>query len=43
MLYRYVNRTDLKLIMNDLLYLKDDQIKDFIDVNHFAGIQYFTK
>jgi len=36
MLYRYVNITDLKLIMNDLLYLKDDQIKDFIEKIFYA-------
>ena len=36
MLYRYVNITDLKLIMNDLLYLKDDQIKDFIEQIFYA-------
>ncbi len=31
MLDRYVNITDPKQIMKDLLYLKDDQIKDFIE------------
>ena len=28
---RYVNITDPKQIMRDLLYLKDEQIKDFIE------------
>ena len=31
MLDRYVNITDPKQITKDLLYLKDDQIKDFIE------------
>ena len=31
MLDRYVNITDPKQLMRDLLYLKDDQIKDFIE------------
>ena len=31
MLDRYVNIADPKQIMKDLLYLKDDQIKDFIE------------
>ncbi len=31
MLDRYVNITDPKQIMKDLLYLKDEQIKDFIE------------
>ena len=31
MLYTYVNITDPKQIMKDLLYLKDEQIKDFIE------------
>ena len=32
----YVNITDLKQIMRDLLYLKDDQIKDFIEQIFYA-------
>jgi len=36
MLYRYVNITDPKQIMKDLLYLKDDQIKDFIEQIFYA-------
>jgi DNA-binding MarR family transcriptional regulator len=36
MLDRYVNITDPKLIMKDLLYLKDDQIKDFIEQIFYA-------
>ena len=36
MLYRYVNIADLKLIMSDLLYLKDEQIKDFIEQIFYA-------
>ena len=33
---RYVNITDPKEIMRDLLYLKDDQIKDFIEQIFYA-------
>ena len=33
---RYVNITDRKQIMKDLLYLKDDQIKDFIEQIFYA-------
>ena len=36
MLDRYVNITDQKQIMRDLLYLKDDQIKDFIEQIFYA-------
>ena len=36
MLDRYVNITDPKQIMKDLLYLKDDQIKDFIEQIFYA-------
>ena len=36
MLYRYVNITYLKYSMRDLLYLKDDQIKDFIEQIFYA-------
>ena len=36
MLSRYVNITDPKLIMKDLLYLKDAQIKDFIEQIFYA-------
>ena len=36
MLGRYVNITDLKQIMKDLLYLKDDQIKEFIEKIFYA-------
>jgi len=35
-LYRYVNITDPKQAMRDLLYLKDDQIKDFIEQLYYA-------
>ena len=33
---RYVNITDPKQTMRDLLYLKDDQIKDFIEHIFYA-------
>ena len=33
---RYVNITDPKQIMRELLYLKDDQIKDFIEQIFYA-------
>ena len=33
---RYVNITDRKQTMRDLLYLKDDQIKDFIEQIFYA-------
>ena len=36
MLCGYVNITDPKQIMRDLLYLKDDQIKDFIEQIFYA-------
>ena len=36
MLDRYVNIADPKQIMKDLLYLKDDQIKDFIEQIFYA-------
>ena len=36
MLDRYVNITDPKQLMRDLLYLKDDQIKDFIEYIFYA-------
>jgi len=36
MLGRYVNITDLKQIMKNLLYLKDDQIKEFIEKIFYA-------
>jgi len=35
-LFRYVNITDPKQIMKDLLYLKDEQIKDFIEMIFYA-------
>ena len=35
-LFRYVNITDPKRIMKDLLYLKDEQIKDFIEMIFYA-------
>jgi len=35
-LYRYVNITDQFIFMRDLLYLKDDQIKDFIEQIFYA-------
>jgi len=36
MLDRYVNITDPKQNMRDLLYLEDDQIKDFIEQIYYA-------
>ena len=36
MLDRYVNITDPNQIMRDLLYLQDEQIKDFIEQIFYA-------
>ena len=42
MLSRYVNITDPKLIMKDLLYLKDAQIKDFIEQIFYAYREIYS-